>query len=75
MLALGFLTGCNTFNGAVDGFERDVDRLVANVDHWSDGFLPADGPGPQRYEPTHFDIPDNPRPPANRPVRVRYPGR
>ncbi|MEM7576332.1 MAG: hypothetical protein AAF328_02555 [Planctomycetota bacterium] len=69
------LTGCNTFNGAVDGFERDVDRLAANVDRWSDGFLPTAGPGPQRYQPTHFDLPDDPQPVTNRPARISLRGR
>lgn len=73
---LPLVSGCNTFNGAIDGFERDVDRLAANVDRWSDDFLPAGGPGPQRYEPTHVDLPDRPTG-ANVGRRVRFgnPGR
>ncbi|MEM1099161.1 MAG: hypothetical protein AAGH92_10270 [Planctomycetota bacterium] len=75
VLSFSLLTGCNTFNGAIDGFERDVDRLAANVDRWSDGFLPAEGVGPQRYEPTHVDFPDDPRPTVGQRVRFGNPGR
>lgn len=56
------LSGCNTFNGAIDGFERDVDRFAAQVDRWSDEFLPDGGPGPQQYQPTHFQLPETLRP-------------
>ncbi len=74
-LATAALTGCNTLNGAVEGFERDVDRLAANVDRWSDDFLPAAGVGPQRYQPTHIDLPDRPNPNVGQRIRFGNPGR
>lgn len=56
------LPGCNTINGLVDGFERDVDGFAARMDTWSDQLLPTGGVGPQKYEPTHVDLKPPPRP-------------
>ncbi len=54
------LAGCHSINGLADGFERDVDTLVARIDAWGDELLPPGGVGPQRYQPTHVDLPDRP---------------
>lgn len=61
-LLLVTLSGCNSINGLVDGFERDVDGFAARMDTWSDQLLPNGGVGPQKYEPTHVDLKPPPKP-------------
>ncbi len=58
------LTGCQTVNGLVYGFERDVDTIVAAVDRATADLLPASGPAPQQPQLTHVDFPDEPSPHA-----------
>jgi hypothetical protein len=75
LLIVGASSGCHTFNAAVAGLEQDVDLLVAQADQWSDEFLPAVGVSPMRYQPTHVDFPDDPRPSVGQRIRFGNPGR
>ena len=52
---LAVLPGCNTVNGMVYGFERDVDVAVAAVERISDGLLPSSGSSPYRPPLEHFE--------------------